>query len=53
MKILTGDDNGLLKCTQLTAKEAPKQLYKYGLQKEDHEIDDIKWSISPEEYVFT
>jgi hypothetical protein len=45
MKFLTGDDNGLLKCTEISLKEGPKQLFKYGLQKEDHEIHNLTWSL--------
>ena len=50
MRILTGDDNGLLKCTKLDSREKPRQMFKYGLQKEDHEIDNIRWSLSEERY---
>lgn len=46
MNILTGDDNGLLKWTQFAIAEKPKQLFKYGLQKENHEIDCIQFSMA-------
>jgi hypothetical protein len=49
MRILTGDDNGLLKCIQVNAKEENKHAFKYGLQKEDHGIDHIRWSLPDKE----
>ena len=45
MIIITGDDNGLLKCSEVKISEASKQVFKYGLQKEDHEIHNLTWSL--------
>jgi hypothetical protein len=49
MRILTGDDNGLIKCTQVSAREENKQAFRYGMQKEDHGIDHIRWSLADNE----
>eukprot|EP00345_Euplotes_harpa_P013807 CAMPEP_0168337244 /NCGR_PEP_ID=MMETSP0213-20121227/12053_1 /TAXON_ID=151035 /ORGANISM="Euplotes harpa, Strain FSP1.4" /LENGTH=226 /DNA_ID=CAMNT_0008342653 /DNA_START=14 /DNA_END=694 /DNA_ORIENTATION=+ len=47
MRILTGDDNGLVKCSRIHPTEAPKQVFKYGLQKENYEVHNLRWSLPP------
>jgi hypothetical protein len=53
MKVLTGDDNGLIKCTQLKIKEENKLVFKYGLQKEDHNILNLRWSLPSSQRYFS
>ena len=53
MRIITGDDNGLLKCSQIAVTETPKQVFKYGLQKENHDIQNLRWSLKEDSTFWT